>query len=324
MRKVIVFALLALALACSDREQTGPSTVPPAPSPTPSPTPTPTPGPRVSLSGRVFAATSGGADHSPAGSSLSARVFVVDGPNAGREVSSAGGGYRLADLEQGTMTLHFSTSGYVDQLRTIDLRADTMLDVGLEPGPWPGFVLSGVITEEWGDPVSDVGIEAVKDGRTFGGNAPLPGGQAGGYRIPTLPAGDYDLKVVKGGYLLRQPLRVSVTHDTTFNFVLSRSRVLLFGTVREAAPCAGAIEGVEVEVVSGPDVGVGVVSTATGYRTSRTLNWGKFRVRASKISYVPVEVAMDVPYPGSRCFSCPFDAPVEVEQNFVLQRTSGC
>jgi hypothetical protein len=117
---------------------------------------------------------------------------------------------------------------------------------------------------------------------------------------------------------------VTVTRDTTFNFVLARSRILLFGKVSEAPPCSGVIQDAEVEIVSGPDTGVGVGTTATGYRTSKTINWGKFRVRATKIGYVPVEVSMDVPYPGSRCFSCPFDAPADVEQNFLLQRTSGC
>jgi hypothetical protein len=70
-----------------------------------------------------------------------------------------------------------------------------------------------------------------------------------------------------------------------------------------------------VEIVSSPDTGVSAATTATGYRTSKPINWGKFRVRASKIGYAPVEVAMDVPYPGSRCFSCPIDAPSEVQQD---------
>jgi hypothetical protein len=124
MKKAIAFALLAVALACSD----GPS----SPSPNPSPTPPPAPGQRVTLSGRVYAAADA-PDHYPAGNSLSARVYIAEGVNAGREVSSAGGGYRLTDLEPGTMTLHFSTSGYVDQLRTVDVRTDTTLDVGLDP-----------------------------------------------------------------------------------------------------------------------------------------------------------------------------------------------
>jgi PEGA domain len=327
MRKTFVFALLALALAC-DRtgEQTGPSTIPPsspAPTPTPTPNPTPTPGPRVVLSGKVYAASSGGVDHYGAGAFISARVFVVSGVNAGRETYSPFPGYKFSDLEPGVMTLHVSSSGYQDQLLIVDVRTDTTLDIGLEPGPWPGFVLSGNITTQWGELINDPGVEAIRDGRVYGGGARPPVGSGVSYRIPTLPAGEYTLRVVKGGYEDPRPT-VTVTRDTTLDIVLARVKVLLFGTVREAAPCTGAIEEAEVEIVSGPDIGVGVRSTATGYRTDRRINWGKFRLRATKVGYVPVEVSMDVPYPGSRCFSCPFDAPVEVQQDFVLQRTGGC
>jgi len=278
----------------------------------------------VVLSGKVYAASNGTApDHYGAGAFISARVFVVSGVNAGRETYSPYPGYKLTDLEAGVMTLHVSSSGYIDKLLTVDVRTDTTIDIGLDPGPWPGFVISGNITTEWGELINDPGVEAVRDGRIYGGGSRPPAGSGVSYRIPTLPAGEYVLYVRKGGYEDPRP-KVTVDRDMTLDIALKRVKVLLFGSVREAAPCSGAIEGVEVEVVTGPDIGVGVVSTATGYRTSRTLNWGQFRVRASKIGYVPVEVAMDVPYPGSRCFSCPFDAPVEVEQNFVLRRTSGC
>src|SRR6266850_2192155 len=181
MRKAFVLALFAVALACSDRTgvQTGPSTIPPS-----SP-PTPPPPSRVVLSGRVYAAASGGPDHYPSGSALSARVLIVEGVNAGRETSSVYGGYKLADLEPGTMTLQFSTSGYKDLRRTVEARADATVDVGLEPGPWPGFVLSGLITTQWGEPIGDVGLEAVHDGRVLGGGSSR---QSGVYRIPTLPA----------------------------------------------------------------------------------------------------------------------------------------
>ena len=277
----------------------------------------------MALSGRVYAASAGGPDHYPVGDPISARVFVVSGVNAGRETYSPYPGYRMADLEQGVMTLHVSSSGYTDRLLTVDVRTDTTLDIGLEPAPWPGFVVSGRITTEWGELIDDPGVEAWRDGRVYGGGSRPPVGSGVSYRIPTLPSGEYSLHVIKGGYEDPRPT-VTLTRDTTLDIVLKRVKVLLFGTVREAAPCSGAIEGVEVEVVNGPDVGVGVVSTATGYRTSRTINWGRFTLRASKIGYVTVDMAMDVPYPGSRCFSCPFVAPVEVEQNLVLRRTGGC
>jgi hypothetical protein len=285
----------------------------------------------VTLSGRVYAAADGGAGHYPAGSTLSARVFIAEGVNAGREVSSAGGGYRLTDLEQGTMTLHFSTSGYKDELRTVDVRADTTLDVGLEPGPWPGFVISGNITTEWGELIGDVGVEAVRDGRVYGGGARPPVGSGVSYWISTLPAGEYILRVRKGGYQDPQPM-VTLDRDTRLDIVLTRVKVLLFGSVHEAPPCVGAIQDARVEMVRGPDTGFAVTTTASGYRTQRVLNWGKFTVRASKAGYVPVEVTRDVPFPGAACEignpeypRCSYIvAPSEIEQNFVLQRTGSC
>jgi len=81
--------------------------------------------------------------HRLPGSALRARVLIVEGVNAGRETSSAYGGYTLADLERGTMTLLFSTSGYEDVRRTVEVRADATLDVGLEPGPGRGSCCRG-------------------------------------------------------------------------------------------------------------------------------------------------------------------------------------
>jgi hypothetical protein len=290
----------------------------------------------VVLSGKVYAASSGTApDHYGAGATIGARVFIVSGVNAGRETYSPSPGYKLTDLEPGVMTLHVSSSGYIDQLLTVDVRTDTTLDVGLEPGPWPGFVISGKITTEWGELINDPGVEATRDGRTYGGGSRPPVGSGVSYRIPTLPAGEYILRVIKWGYVDPQP-KVTLTRDTTLDIVLRRVKVLLFGTVREAAPCTGAIEGVEVEVVNGPDTGVGVVSTATGYRTSRTINWGQFRVRASKVGYVPAEMPIEVLPPGWSCEtlprppespSCPpgqISAGSDVRQDFILQRTGSC
>jgi hypothetical protein len=172
----------------------------------------------------VYAAASGGIDHYPIGTAISARVLIVGGVNAGRETSSPYPGYKLTDLEPGTMTLLFSTSGYTDTLRTVDVRTDTTLDVGLEPGPWPGFVLSGVITTQWGEPIGSVGVEAVLNGRVVGGDS-RTSQQAGGYRILTLPAGDYVLRVRKGG--IRRPAaraKADSRHHTRLS-TQSRSRV---------------------------------------------------------------------------------------------------
>ena len=310
MRTAFVLALFAIAAACSDRtvEQIGPSTIPPS-----SPTP---PQSRVVVSGTVYAAENG----LPI---PNVRVQVVEGANAERSTVSTDGHYQLTDLVPGPLTLQFTTSEYRDLLRTEVVRANTRLDVQLER---KGLTLSGVITTQWGEPIGDAGVEALRDGRVAGGGTSYLGG--GTYRIPTLPPADYVVRVRKWGYV--EPQRaVTMTGDTTLDFALDRVRVSLFGTVREAAPCFGAIQGAEVEIVSGPDTGVGVATTVSGYQTERIINWGKFRLRATKAGYVPAEVSMDVLPPGSQCSiqmpNCPYhSAPSEIQQDFVLQRTGSC
>ena len=250
-------------------------------------------------------------------------VQVVEGVNTGRSTLSEDGNYQLADLEPGTFTLQFTTSEYRDLRRTEVVQANTTLNVQLDR---KGLTLSGRITTQWGEPIDDAGVEARSDSGARGGGTSYLGG--GMYRIPTLPPGDYIVRVTKWGYNI-PPRSLTLTSDTTLDFALDRVRVSLFGTVSEAPPCSGAIQGAAVEVVSGPDTGVGVVTTATGYQTDRRINWGTFRVRATKVGYAPAEVSIDVVPPGSLCQitmpNCPYtSAPSEIEQDFVLQRTSGC
>jgi hypothetical protein len=303
MREAILVALLGVAVACSDRskQQTGPSTIPPSS--------------RVVVSGTVFAAENG----APIPKVL---VEVVEGVNAGRNTFSEDGTYQLADLEPGRFTLQFTTSEYRDLLRTEVVQGNTTVNVQLER---KGLTLSGRIATQWGEPIGDVGVEVLRDGRVQGGGSSNSGGL---YRIPTLPAGDYIVRPVKHGYLT--PTRtLTLTGDTTFDMAFERVRVSLFGTVREVAPCAGAVPDARVEIVSGPDAGVGVTTTASGYQTTRSLNWGRFTLRVTKTGYVPVEVSLDVVPPGSSCQiqmpNCPYvTAPSDVQQDFLLQRTGSC
>jgi len=116
---------------------------------------------------------------------------------------------------------------------------------------------------------------------------------------------------------------LKLTGDATLDFALDRVRVAIFGTVREAAPCAGAIQDAQVEIVSGPDAGIAVTSTPTGYQL-RNINWGTFRLRAAKTGYVPADVSMDVLSPGSRGVCDELPAPYEVRQDFLLQRIGSC
>lgn len=251
-------------------------------------------------------------------------VQIVDGANTGRSAVSEDGHYQLADLEPGSFTLRFTTSEYRDLLRTEVVQANTTLNVQLER---KGLTLSGRITTQWGEPIHDAGVEARGDSGARGGGTSNEGD--GVYRIPTLPPGSYNVRVFKWGYDTPQRT-LTIAGDTRLDFVLDRVRVLLFGSVSEAPPCSGPVAGAEVEVVTGPDVGVGVATTGAGsYKTDRRINWGKFTVRATKEGYVPAEAVMDIVPPGSSCEitmpNCPYvTAPSEIEQNFVLKRISSC
>ena len=296
MRRVFAFGIAALAIACSSGENTGPSTV------------SPRPFSRVNVTGTVSAVMDG----RPI---ANVRVQVVDTERSA--FSDDAGRYTLAELEPGTLKLQFTSSEYRDLLRTEVVQANATLDVQLER---KGLTLSGVITTQWGEAIGDVGVEAVRDGRVAGGGT---SGANGVYRIPTLPAADYIVRPIKWGYVAQQR-PVTLTGDATLDFVLDRTRVSIFGAVREAAPCSGTLQDVRIEIVSGPDAGTGVATAANGYQL-KNINWGRFRIRASQAGYTPNEVSMDVLSPGSSCFSCPFvNAPTEVQQDFVLQRAGSC
>jgi hypothetical protein len=170
----------------------------------------------------------------------------------------------------------------------------------------------------------------------YGGGTSFLGG--GRYRIPTLALTDYVVRTRKWGYL-DQERPLTLSGDTTLDFVLDRVRVSMFGAVREAGSCAGAIPDARVEIVSGPDAGASALSTATGYQLNngaRVINWGKFTLRASKTGYVPTELSIEVLPPGWSCVtlprppespSCPpgrIEASSDVRQDFVLQRTGSC
>jgi hypothetical protein len=302
MRNVFVTGIAVVALACSNGQQTGPSTIPSSPLPRPFS--------RVTLSGTVSAALDGHPIDK-------VRVEVV---GTDRFVySDAAGRYALAELQPGTLNVQFTSGEFLDLLRTEVVEADTTLDVRLER---KGLTLSGHITTQWGEPINDVGIEALRDGRVAGGGGGT-GWAPGTYRIPTLAPGNYVVRTIKWGYV-QQERPVTLTGDATLDFVLDRTRVSIFGAVREAAPCSGTVQDARVEIVSGPDTGLVGAASANGYQL-KNINWGTFRIRASKAGYAPAEVSMDVLSPGSSCFSCPFvNAPVDVQRDFVLQRAGSC
>ena len=300
--------LLAFVVACSDDrggQQTGPSPTPPS-----TPTPTPNPPSAVALRGTVSAA--------PTGSPLqNVGVQVVEGVNRGRQtLTDSAGRYELANLEPGAFTLHFSASEYGDLERREVVQADTTLDIQLEK---KGFVLSGRISTQWGDSIGDVGVEAIHDGRQLGGGA---SGTNGVYRIPTLPATDYTVRAIKWGYLIPQR-PVTITGDTTLDLILDRVRVSIFGAVLETPPCTGLIQEVRVQIVSGPDVGIGTTSTGSEYQLQH-INWGTFWIRASKSGYRTRDAFMNVSSPGSKEGPQELPAPSNVRQDFLLERIIAC
>lgn len=290
----LVFALAVSFAACS-REPAAPS---------------PQPAARVTLTGTVRAAGS-------LAPIQDVRVQVLEGPNAGREtMTNPAGSFTLPDLIAGTIVLQFTNPSYVDLRRTEAVLRDTTIEVTLERGPLPGFVLSGLITTQWGAPIDDVGVEAVHDGRVAGGGT---SNREGRYSIPTLPAQAYVVRAIKWGYVTPQ-VPLTLAGNTTLDIVLSRVRVEISGTVEEAPPCVGFVDGARVEIVDGPDAGMFASSSSpSGYRLEN-VNWGTFRLRASKAGYATSEVTMNVDAPGSG--SPP--APARLTQFFRLQRSGGC
>jgi hypothetical protein len=264
----------------------------------------------VTLAGTVYAAAS-------QRSIQDVRVQIVDGPNIGREsVTNGAGHYEFANLVAGTVTLRFSSSGYLDLQRTENIQSDTTLEVRLDRGPEPGFVLSGVVTTQWGAPIDDVGVEAVHDGRVFGGGTT---NRSGVYSIPTLPAQDYTVRAIKWGYRTPQ-LPLALSANATLNIALDRVRIEVGGSVDEAQPCIGVITGARVEIIDGPDAGVSFTSTSAGYRLEN-VNWGTLRLRASRSGYETAEATVEAPPPGSG--NPP--APARVQVYFHLRRVApGC
>jgi hypothetical protein len=101
-----------------------------------------------------------------------------------------------------------------------------------------------------------------------------------------LPAGVYDMEVTKPGFAATNG-GVAVPNDVTLDVTL-RPGVHLSGVVSELG--VGPLDGVRVEVVSGPDAGR-FTTTGSGVAGSFGLNLlpGDFTIRASKSGYDPLE-----------------------------------
>ena len=108
---------------------------------------------------------------------------------------------------------------------------------------------------------------------------------------------------------------VVISGDASLNLVMDRNRVTIQGSVEEAQPCFGTIEGARVEVFSGPDTGSFDLNDGAGYQIPGVA-WGTFTLRASKPTYTTVDFSLTVPPPLA------FDGVI-VTPRFRLQNMDG-
>jgi hypothetical protein len=203
LRRVVGTMLLAsMAVVCGGKDPAAPS---PSPTPTPSPSPQPQPA-TASLSGRVTAA-----DSSPLPNAL---VEIVTGANAGQSATAASdGSYRFTALQQGTLTIRATATGFVASGRVVALTADAVSDFRLERA---AFMMQGRVF----DAVTDEGI---------GGVAILGEGFSG----TSNPSGTFTVDVAGGNDAPRQATFMGaslVTRQTFLRLPGRDAAVSLIGT----------------------------------------------------------------------------------------------
>jgi hypothetical protein len=106
--------------------------------PAPAPSPSPQPQTSFAFSGRVTDLTTG----APL---TGASITILDGSNASRSATSdAAGAFRIADLTVSGFTARVRRDGYDSEFRSINLTADTAINVPMTPamttlsGTWAG------------------------------------------------------------------------------------------------------------------------------------------------------------------------------------------
>ena len=296
MRSRVTVILVALLASTCGTTST-------APSPTPPPSPT-----RFTLSGTVR--------ESAALQPLAGvHVMLVEGGVTRGVDTNAQGRYEFPDLPAGTFQAQFSKDGYNSAQRTVSVTADVALDLTLDVGLPPRFTLSGIVRTPWNEPLFDVGVEAVADGRVRGGSTT---NLSGAYNMPGLAPTDYVVRVRKWGYYAND-VAVHLTGDTRLDFVMDRGKLYLHGTVEESPPCvAKPVGGATLRVLDGPDAGVSVTTSSSGEYNFPPLRWGTIGLQISKPGYVTVPTTVDLPSPGAAAGSgWPLTA------NFRLTPSSG-
>jgi hypothetical protein len=174
--------------------------------------------------------------------------------------------------------------------------------------------LSGVVRTPWNEPLPDVGIEAIADGRVRGGSTTT---SSGAYNMPGLAPTDYVVRLRKWAYTAPD-VPVHLTGDRRLDLVMDRTTLLVRGTVEESPPCvAQPVRGATVRVLDGPDAGASTTSSSTGEYRFDALRWGVIRLQASRSGYVTADMTVDLPQPGAP------NAGPTVTANFRLTPLNG-
>jgi hypothetical protein len=150
-----------------------------------------------------------------------ARIFVVDGPNRGRETrASSSGEYRLDGLSLGNTSVIAAATGFLDERREINITGDNTLDFELSPVPEPLTIVAFRVGGDPAEPSVEYGFEARGTGIPpsiytwdFGDGGSVDNGRAQEAHVYT-DEGDFLIRVVArpigGGTPLTASLLVMV------------------------------------------------------------------------------------------------------------------
>ena len=215
MRRRAFNALLIFIAVALDIVTTGCGESPQAPSPVPGPS-------AVTLVGRIVDAETGAG-------LPEANFYIIGGVNNGRFTSTGNdGSFTLTQLEPGTLTESYATSGYTGVLRQdFTIVADTRMDFPLSRFVADTFTVSGRVTDVvTGVPLQDAlitildGPDAMRSVRSH---------SDGTFRLTDVDRGGFTLRVRREGYdSFFQGIRL--IEDAVLDVRMRRAQESLSGT----------------------------------------------------------------------------------------------
>jgi hypothetical protein len=230
----------------------------------------------------------------------SALVQIVDGPDAGKSSLTNREGLRyLIDVAWGTFRVRTSKHDYATSEVTVTIPASDVVQ-----GPFfqdfdlPRTLrqsLSGEVRvrrTEFGERVAGARVE-ITSGPDAGRSAISD--SMGRYRIDSLATGVVNVRVTSPGYV-EEVTTAALCGDRQMEIRLTPANSRFEGTVLDATSGLVPLEGVTVEMVSGPLAGQTAVTTANGQYTFTGV-YGTFTARASKIGYTTEERTVRVTDP---------------------------